>query len=177
MTMNPSFPIGVPQSSTSSSSGTMVTSAPPPPGDPQNNEYTRTGYDDNKIPNTEDDLNEPVPGYSKLTKLMVKYPDFEAFQSYKDLNIKSLLYYQAELDILRKELHCLEWKDYRLGKATFEDAKRYCVNAELIILGKDSENENARRQYALIQSIRAVLKEYSMLRTIPRRTFQEPNCL
>jgi hypothetical protein len=62
------------------------------------------------------DVNSPVPGWPTLAKVMAQTPDFEAFASFKDLSIKSLLYYQAELIYLREELHKIEWEDNRQHK-------------------------------------------------------------
>jgi hypothetical protein len=146
-----------PQSPTSSSSGTVIGSVPPTPGRVPGDEYTRTPYDN--ILDPEEDLNCPLQGYPELAKQIADYPDFEAFQSFKDLSIKSLLYYQAELDELRKDLHKLEWRDFRTGQ--FDDAKEYCVRADYVVQAQNLENgERAKRQYALVTRIREVLKQY-----------------
>jgi hypothetical protein len=145
------LPVREPQSRPSSSSGTAVASAPHTPNQPQSDEYTRTEYD-SKL-DVEEDLECPLQGYPTLAKLIAKYPDFEAFQSFKDLNIKSLLYYQAELDELRKDLHRQEWRDYR--EDSFEGAAKCCVRADNLVM--DANND----QMKLIKRIRGILKEYS----------------
>src|SRR6266496_2111991 len=60
-----------------------------------------------------DDLSRPLHGWPELAKTIEKYPDFEAFPTFRDLNIKSLLYYQCQLSQLREELHEIEWMDHR----------------------------------------------------------------
>jgi len=157
MTLNP-FPESVPQSPTSSSSGTAIAPAASTPSQSPQNGFTRTVYDG--MLDIEEDLSKPVPaGYPALVKLIVKYPEFEAFQSFKDLNIKSLLYYQAELDELRRDLHRLEWRDYR-GEP-FHGAEECCLTVDRLLWGRDSGDKNAGRQYKKMEKIREVLKEYS----------------
>lgn len=159
MTVTPTFPISAPVEGLSSSSGgTAAASAPSISGQRSRDEYTVTVYDNE--PDIDDDRRFPVPGYPTLTKLIVDYPDFEAFQSFRDLNIKSLLYYQAELEELRRDLHALEWRDYR--DEPFPDSEMCCLTYEAIMLGRNAGDESAAgMQYAKIQRIREVLKEYS----------------
>jgi hypothetical protein len=52
-----------------------------------------------------DDANNPVPRWPSLARLIASSPALEAFPSFLNLAIKSLLYYQAGLIHLRKELH------------------------------------------------------------------------
>ena len=86
---------------------------------------------------------------------MAKTPDFASFSRFRDLNIKSLLYYQAELTELRKKLHKEEWADYRRGD---EDTKWFFKRADLLI---DSEDEPNHPQWETMKQIRVVLKDYS----------------
>jgi hypothetical protein len=55
-----------------------------------------------------ENANYPVPGWPSLARFISQTPDLEAFPSFSDLAIKSLLYYQAELASLRKELNKAE---------------------------------------------------------------------
>ncbi|KUJ08852.1 uncharacterized protein LY89DRAFT_741686 [Mollisia scopiformis] len=64
---------------------------------------------------SEDDVNKPVPGWPSLAKTVADTRGFAAFPSFTDLNVKSLLYYQAQLIRLRKELHKTEFEDYFHG--------------------------------------------------------------
>jgi len=100
------------------------------------------------------DLEHPLHGWPELARLIAKKPDFEAFQSFKDLNIKSLLYYQAELDQLREDLHRVEWGDYREGH-------NFGKHVGSLLVRKDSEDKKERKQIDLVIKIRGVLKEYN----------------
>jgi hypothetical protein len=76
------------------------------------------------VDSSEDDVNKPVPGWPSLAKTVADTPGFAAFPSFTDLNVKSLLYYQAQLIRLRKELHKVEFQDYFHGadpEANFAD--------------------------------------------------------
>jgi hypothetical protein len=105
--------------------------------------------------NVEDDLDVPVPGWPNVAMLMAKTPDFASFSRFRDLNIKSLLYYQAELTKLRKKLHEQEWEDYRRGD---NKARNYAERADYLI---NSKKKNCHEQWKLIKEIRVILKEYS----------------
>lgn len=106
--------------------------------------------------NAEDDLDNPVQGWPQVAMLMAKTPDFASFSRFRDLNIKSLLYYQAELTRLRKKLHEEELEDARRGDA---EASKYARRADMLI---NSEEPNDS-QWELVKQIRVVLKEYSEL--------------
>jgi hypothetical protein len=62
-----------------------------------------------------DNPDEPVPEWPRLAKVMAETPDLAAFSRFRDLNIKSLQYYQTELTILRKRLHVEEVNDFSEG--------------------------------------------------------------
>jgi hypothetical protein len=63
--------------------------------------------------NPANDVHSAVYGWPALARIMDDIPRLQAFASFSDLNIKSLLYYQAELIYLRKRLHQIEWNDFR----------------------------------------------------------------
>ncbi|RAL60735.1 hypothetical protein DID88_009841 [Monilinia fructigena] len=85
-----------------------------------------------------EDLEKPLPGWPLVSKLIAKYPDLEAFKAFRDLNIKSLLYYQAELQNLQMKLHRAEYNEYRMG-----------------------EQECKSKQVKIMKQIRVVLKDYN----------------
>ena len=96
-----------------------------------------------------ENLDDPVEGWPRVALLMAKTPDFAAFSRFRDLNIKSLLYYQAQLTRLRRRLHEEEYKDLRGGK------KNFARRADFLMRDEDSE------QFKLIMQLRKVLREYS----------------
>jgi hypothetical protein len=108
---------------------------------------------------TAEELEKALHGWPAVAKLISKHPGLEAFPSFRELNVKSLLYYQAELDQLQEELHECEWEDHtrrNFGKAgllnAYLDSLRLC---------KDSEEKGAQKQFRLIEEIRVVLEKYS----------------
>lgn len=88
-------------------------------------------------------------GWPHLAHLMASTPEFAAFSRFRDLNIKSLLYYQCELNVLREKLNYKENVDLNNGND-------YNVNAEKLITA-----DPVPEQYKMILDIRALLKEYS----------------
>ncbi len=133
--------------------------------------YTKTPYDDNNDP--ADDLEQPLHGWPEVAKLMAKYPGFEAFPTFKDLQLKSLLYYQAELVALRRKLHELEWEDHR--NSDFNGAEVICKRVDkLLICGAREKDPDARKQMELVSKIRTVLKDYS--RSIVPTTVRQYTC-
>jgi hypothetical protein len=108
-----------------------------------------------------EDFNKPLSGWPHLATVIAKNRDFEAFQAFRDLNVKSLLYYQAELVALRKDLHDLEWKNNR--EDNFRNHSMLNSHADLLVLTTlKKEDDPAREQMDLVNKIRGVLKEYSM---------------
>ena len=112
-------------------------------------------------------VNLPVSGWPTLADVMDEVPRLEAFASFRDLNIKSLLYYQAELIYLRKKLHSVEWKDYR--KHEGDITSHFADNIAIMIAAREESIESARSEHLvplpeqciLIERIRATLDKYS----------------
>jgi len=103
----------------------------------------------------------PVHGWPALAQLMANTPDFATFARFRDLNVKSLLYYQAELTSLRAQLHHTEWKDHLFGNFPHHD--ELTANVEFLV-NTDSlfmSSKRPGRQIRLVRRIRGVLKEYS----------------
>ncbi|TVY84138.1 hypothetical protein LSUE1_G003723 [Lachnellula suecica] len=103
------------------------------------------------------DLTNPCHGWPKLVEVMVDQPGLESFQAFRDLNIKSLLYYQAELVKLRKDLHALEWEDHRKGG----EASLFCENVDKLLATKDESIECQEAQFRKVKEMRVVLKDYN----------------
>lgn len=103
-------------------------------------------------------LQEPVDGWPTVAKMMTTKPEFGNLCRFSDLNMKSLLYYQAELFQLRKELHEHEYTDYRTGEQEGIGPGTFFWRADCLIASKDDANHE---QWDVIVKIRKVLKEYS----------------
>lgn len=112
------------------------------------------------LPDPEENPGVALHGWPELAQLITKHPDLEAFDPFRELHIKSLLYYQAELDGLRKSLHDAEWEDHRHGD--FEQAKDIGKRVDrLLDCEYNTTNPEGRHQLELINKIRQVLKAYS----------------
>lgn len=109
-----------------------------------------------------EDIEKPLPGWPLVSKLIGKYPELEAFKAFRVLNIKSLLYYQAELIDLQKDLHQAEYKEFRQGDNDgITDASLMAENLGYYLLNARMEKPNSK-QVQLMKEIRVVLKDYSM---------------
>ncbi|PQE18164.1 hypothetical protein CJF30_00009314 [Rutstroemia sp. NJR-2017a BBW] len=107
---------------------------------------------------------DPLPGWPMVTKLITDVPDFEAFPSFRALNIKSLLYYQAELDDIQRRLHKLEYEDNILGERLgLEDAREWGKRADYI-MACEYEDQAHRKQWELIQRMR----KYAQINALPK---------
>lgn len=98
-----------------------------------------------------------VPGWPSLAKLMGTKPDFAAFSRFRDLNIKSLLYYQAQLRNLKARLAECERYDKFQGEG---GNGLLAQNIDYLVNSPKCPNRS-QEQWALILEIRRVLKEYS----------------
>ncbi|RDW56922.1 hypothetical protein BP5796_12989 [Coleophoma crateriformis] len=106
-----------------------------------------------------DDVNVTLAGWPLLSTLIAAKSDFQAFPSFADLNIKSLLYYQAELISLRKKLHQIEWKDRRVSKS--EDSYSYADDLGLLLRARDLKPDLQPEQWRVMEKIRLVLEKYN----------------
>lgn len=152
--------VEIPNASPTSVLASGIGLAETPSSDQSSSDCTQT---ESNIRNPEYDLNRPLQGWPELAKLIARKPDFEAFESFKDLRIKSLLYYQAELAQLRAGLHGQEWTEHRQGQfASAQD-----LGARLDTLHNCEKLYPERfTQIRRVREIRKVLKEYSTFTTL-----------
>ncbi|EHK96120.1 hypothetical protein M7I_8186 [Glarea lozoyensis 74030] len=99
-----------------------------------------------------------------VAKVIVDHPGLEAFEPFRDLNVKSLLYYQAELDMLRKQLRKMELKDNQ-NPPVSNGGPLDCAASVADLLDTKCLPEGSRAQLDLITEIRNVLNKYSALST------------
>ncbi|KAF7901752.1 uncharacterized protein EAF01_007051 [Botrytis porri] len=123
--------------------------------------FTSGPWDETKDPSK--DLNKPLPGWPLVSKLIAQYPDLEAFKAFRDLNIKSLLYYQAELENLRKKLHQAEYNEHRQGEQEgITKASMMAMNLDYYLLHARMDGSKCKsKQVKIMKQIRVVLKEYN----------------
>jgi hypothetical protein len=106
-------------------------------------------------------LDIPCHGWPQLASFMVKNPSLESFQSFRDLHIKSLLYYQAELVKIREDLHKLEWEDHSDGTLKYSEMMSRRVDFLFRSEKEFAPGEEGGKQMLKIREMRKMLKEYS----------------
>lgn len=104
----------------------------------------------------QDTLQQYVIGYPKLAAKMEILPEVAIFRRFGALNAQNLLYMQAELVYLKKELRRCQLEDHCNPS---EKRSKYALDWRWL---KVSEGTEAGEQQALILRIRDLLKEYSM---------------
>lgn len=103
----------------------------------------------------QDDPLKPIHGYPSVACMMGRFPDLAAFRRFRTLNAKSLLYRQAELVHLERELHRLELQDHsehNIGPTP--NSKKYANDWYWLWSEQGS-------QWGTVMKIRQLLKEYS----------------
>jgi hypothetical protein len=140
------------------------------PSSPNSNTFTpiSTQFEEKMPPNTKDqeqenEIDDPNPnigGWPALAARMAATPEFASFSRFRELNIKSLLYYQAELEELQKKLHEIELKDFRQGDHW---TGTYYMSANRLVTSdwEPDEPEENKKQWKLVKRIRVLLKQYS----------------
>jgi len=92
---------------------------------------------------------------------MVETPCYESYPRFRELNVKSLLYYQVELGELEARLKKTELADNLHGK---EPRREYARHAQKMLLpdpdGPIVDHDDSK-QREIIRDIRKLLKEYS----------------
>jgi hypothetical protein len=109
------------------------------------------------------DPNKRARGWPSLAQVMAEKRGLESFARFRELNIKNLFYYQAELEALQWTLKCIEDDD--AVKYTYaKDAGELMCPLNQTDDRQAPETEQtreAREQRDLILKIRGLLKEYS----------------
>ena len=103
-----------------------------------------------------------MEGYAKLASLMGAYPEVAIFRRFSALNAQNLLYLQAELASLEKDL----WARAAEDNAS-DDPDRAVHSTDWYTLSQSitgsSEKEGSGRQWQTVLEIREKLKEYGNL--------------
>jgi len=93
----------------------------------------------------------PPSGYPQIADIMSKYPELTMFRRFKGLNALNLLYLQAELMQIEKDLQDLQ-------KADNITNSKYAADYSWLMASAETEND---QQWRLIQKMNKKLKEYS----------------
>jgi hypothetical protein len=113
--------------------------------------------DDNVSIHSGPTLPKIIDGYPKLAEHMGSGPEISIFRRFEALNRQNLLYLQAELTALERELRNLEAESATCDTA--EPRSQYSRDWEW--MNMTDENSNMNPQWQLFLRIRAILKEYS----------------
>jgi len=116
-----------------------------------------------------------------VARLLEERPDLESFPRFRELNMRNLLYYQAELDDLKgrlKEQELKDWNDQRgLGGNNYSQCAIDLIESHL------EEAEKDRDQWELVLRIRKLLMEYNaallqhaQLAALPEPSTQNVEC-
>jgi hypothetical protein len=102
---------------------------------------------------------EKIKGYPRLASQIELRPDLAIFRRFGSLNAENLLYFQAELTMLERDLHDQQLEDHSSGHSR---KSKYALSwYQLESSGLDGDE----RQLQLVFRMREVLKQYSMLST------------
>lgn len=104
-------------------------------------------------------------GYTALASLMGKHPEVAIFRRFSSLNVRNLLYFQAELvqleiDLRKKQEEC----------AASRQKANPNGNSEALIDWQDcslKHLKNDKTQWEIFQEIREKLKDYSKFLSRP----------
>ncbi len=102
-----------------------------------------------------------MEGYPKIASLMGAHPEVAIFRRFGALNAQNLLYLQAELVALEKDLRTCAAEDWA-SKDT--DRVFYCRDWYSLSSSWDNESSDSEvtgRQWQIMLKIREKLKEYS----------------
>ena len=101
-----------------------------------------------------------MEGYVKLSSLMGAYPEVAIFRRFRALNAQNLVYLQAELVALEKDLRVCATEDEASG-----NLERARYSKDWFTLSQstngNSSDESSGKQWKLILTIRQKLMEYS----------------
>lgn len=95
-----------------------------------------------------------MEGYAKAARLMAKYEEFAIFKRFKALNYQGLLYRQAEIAHLQKDLEELAERDST-------DPSRQPYAKDWWALAHTETKKEGGEQWRKVQQIRKKLDDYS----------------
>ena len=107
-------------------------------------------------------LGELIAGYPKLAGQMGLLPEAAIFRTFSALNARNLLYLQAELTTLEKELILCEKQDSK------DVAKKYAI--DWFWLEQSKFEPESAKQHDLVLQMRMKLKEYSVFSSRRKRS-------
>lgn len=119
-------------------------------------------------------------GFADFAEFIASDKEFSLYKGFGSLAARNLLYLQAELQVLSKELTTLDEEDKSRSKYSQDDSEKESIDAtarawEGIVWQCDAGNERELRRMKLILKIRKLVKEYGILSFSFFRTFSNYN--
>lgn len=105
-------------------------------------------------------------GYHLLASLMACSPELAFFRRFATLNLKNILYLQAELVVLERELRDAARKDEQSGN----EMRQYYSRAWAYLCHADESSGGSPQQWEVFSRVRKTLQEYSLLIIPPFRS-------
>ncbi len=98
-----------------------------------------------------------MEGYAKIAAFMGEHPESAMALRFSHINLQNILYLQAEIYGLLEDLRLLEKQNCN---SSSEDLKQFTL--DWYTLAHTAENGGKNKQWAKIEQLRPLLKEYSM---------------
>lgn len=95
-------------------------------------------------------------GWPRLAEIMAQVPEFAAFPRYRELNVKNLLYYQVELELLRQQIESEEEEE-----TVSMDRLNHIVE------------DGDTKYHKLLMKLRILLREYSTYRLFATKSQEQ----
>lgn len=97
-----------------------------------------------------------MEGYAKIAYLMSHHNELAILRRFSRLNLQNLLYMQAELTYLEKDLDQLSQNDQA-------ESSRALYSRDWWSLAESENGDSEKEQWKKVVEIRGKLKEYSMM--------------
>ena len=105
-------------------------------------------------------------GYPKLAAWMAKHPEIAIFRKFGDLQLRSLLFMQAQIVSLEEDLEILAEEDRKADPQTSPERARYDCDYQALANSMEDEESTDGLQKLKMLEICSVLKEYCPWHTI-----------
>ena len=102
---------------------------------------------------------ENLDGYARMGAFMGKHPESALVQRFSDINMQNILYLQAEIYGLRRDLRTTEARNQASSSEELRNfSLDWCTLAETL------ENDEINEQWQKMLQLRSLLRQYSKFR-------------
>jgi len=98
-----------------------------------------------------------MEGYAKISQFMGEHPESALVVRFSDINLQNILYLQAEIYGLLQDLRFIETENQ---KSSSDEVKQFPL--DWYTLANTLDDGKTNKQWATVQRLRPLLKEYSM---------------